>query len=155
MNFSQVGGVDTASKAINMKSRVNNIQEETVKTEEKNMKELLSDPMETVGRSQVNFRGMKQLSAKDLNSISGFVSKAKLCGEDIIAVKKALVEILNKENCSSLKEMVIKSGGGEDVYMDFIQNVMRESGKINKNADLDKIGSVASDIFLEFEKFKI
>lgn len=154
MNLNQVGGVDTVSSvANNMKARINNSPEETVNAEEKNMKDALSNPMETIGRSQVNFKGIKHLSAQDLNHISEYVAKTKLGGEDITTLKKTLIKILNKEDCKTLKEVVVKSGGGEEAYLDFVQDVMSEASKINKNVDVDKIGSTASEIFLLFEKF--
>lgn len=136
------GSIEAPQTAVNMKGKM---QDTVPQTEEKDPKDALTNPMETVGRSQVQFRGT--LSSNDLNYISESVARLQLNKEDITTLKKALANTLKKYNCADISEFNKKIGGKMDDSLDFMMDVLKEAEKINPDANLDKIGLVANSIF--------
>ena len=74
-----------------------------------NIKDSLSNPTETIGRSQVNFKAKNTtlLSPKDLKSFLNAASKSDLNSKEINACRNAIIEILNSKNTKTLDELVI------------------------------------------------
>ena len=136
------GSIEAPQTAVNMKGKM---QETVPQTEEKDPKDAFTNPMETVGRSQVQFRGT--LSSNDLNCISKSVARLQLNKEDTTTLKKALANTLKKYNCADIGELNKKIGGKTDDSLDFMMDLLREADKINPKANLDKIGLVATSIF--------
>ena len=136
-------GAETIPQTIGMKAKIKNTPE--VDNGEKSLKDALTDPMETVGRSQVQFRGV--LSPKDLNFIAGSVAKTELNREEIIVLKKALSNLLEKENIANLKELKKTITQDADRYFDFTVDIANEACKINPNVNLDKISKAVFAIF--------
>ena len=96
MKIAEVGNVEMPQNAVNMKS---GMREEAPQTQEQDPKEALTNPMETVGRSQVNFNGakkaIKQLTAKELNMITNQVVENKLDFHEVKVAKQALIDTMN------------------------------------------------------------
>lgn len=136
-------GTETIPQTVNMKATIKNVPE--VDNEEKTLKDALTDPMETVGRSQVQFRGT--LSSKDLNAIARNVSDKKLNRVDIATFKEALSNTLKKYNMNGLQDAKKKLGNDMDKSVNFSMDIIEEAAKINPNADIDKISTVAVSIF--------
>ena len=143
----EVSGITTNSiepqktTNVNMRGKM----ADTPQAEEKDPKEALTNPMETVGRSQVNFRGT--LSAKDLNKLAGSVSRLQMNADDIVTMKKALANTLKKYKCADIEALSKKYGNDMDASTDFMQDMLAEAAKINPKADLDKIGLIVGAIF--------
>lgn len=76
----------------------------------------LDNPMETAGRSQVNFKGIKTLSAQELNNISRVATEMKLTGKEIKVGKQALIKTMNQYNCKSLKQFTDKINASLDAF---------------------------------------
>ena len=122
----------------------------------------LDNPMDTVGRSQVNFKGARQmLSPKELNMIAKMASELKLDGHEIKVAKQALVDTMNQYECKSLKQFVkpinesLDRGAenskqyvdkeetvAEDMLSSFADNVLR----IDPEANADRITSIIDDL---------
>ena len=122
----------------------------------------LDNPMDTVGRSQVNFKGARQmLSPKELNMIAKMASELKLDGHEIRVAKQALVDTMNQYECKSLKQFVkpinesLDRGAenskqyvdkeetvAEDMLSSFADNVL----KIDPEANADRITSIIDDL---------
>lgn len=122
----------------------------------------LDNPMDTVGRSQVNFKGARQmLSPKELNMIAKMASELKLDGHEIKVAKQALVDTMNQYECKSLKQFVkpinesLHRGAenskqyldkeetvAEDMLSSFADNVLR----IDPEANADRITSIIDDL---------
>ena len=125
----------------------------------------LDNPMDTVGRSQVNFKGTRQiLSPKELNMIAKMASELKLDGHEIKVAKQALVDTMNQYECKSLKQFVkpIKESlhrnsenskqyldkentVAEDMLSAFSKNVL----KVDSEADVDRITSILDDLIIK------
>lgn len=136
-------GTETIPQTVSMKAKIKNTPE--VDNEEKSLKDALTNPMETVGRSQVQFRGT--LSSKDLNAIARNVSETKLNRVDIATFKEALSNTLKKYNMNGLQDAKRKLGNDMDKSIKFSLDIIGEATRINPDADLDKIGTVAASIF--------
>ena len=124
----------------------------------------LDNPMDTVGRSQVNFKGARQmLSPKELNMIAKMASELKLDGHEIKVAKQALVDTMNQYECKSLKQFVkpikesLHRGAenskqyldkeetvAEDMLSSFADNVLR----IDPEANADRITSILDDLII-------
>ena len=122
----------------------------------------LDNPMDTVGRSQVNFKGARQmLSPKELNMIAKMASELKLDGHEIKVAKQALVDTMNQYNCKSLKQFMKPLNESldrafkiseqyldeeetiaEDMLSSFADNVLR----IDPEANADRITSIIDDL---------
>ena len=101
----------------------------------------LDNPMDTVGRSQVNFKGAKQMLApKELNMIAKMASELKLDGHEIKVAKQALVDTMNQYECKSLKQFVKPIN----------ESLHRNSE--NSKQYLDKVDTVAEDMLNAFSK---
>lgn len=143
-------GINNISQSINFKSAMKNSEPEEV--QEKSPKDALTSPMELVGRSQVNFKGakfvsLKQLSSADLNFIAPCISSVEMSANDIPVFKEALVNVLNKNHFRNIKHATGKlSSDCSDVAM-FVNEVGAEALKLDPNVDLNKIGLAASAIF--------
>ena len=109
-------------------------------TNENNGVNTLDNPMETVGRSQVNFKA-KTLSNKDLNFIAKNSAVEKLSKEEIGVLKKAITQTMKDYGSSDFKELFNKSLQNFDSWIDFNQQFMTNVQKINPKADVDKLGS--------------
>ena len=125
----------------------------------------LDNPMDTVGRSQVNFKGTRQiLSPKELNMIAKMASELKLDGHEIKVAKQALVDTMNQYECKSLQQFVkpIKESlhraaenskqyldkedtVAEDMLSAFSKNVL----KVDSEADADRITSILDDLIIK------
>lgn len=125
----------------------------------------LDNPMDTVGRSQVNFKGTRQmLSSKELNMIAKMASELKLDGHEIKVAKQALVDTMNQYECKSLKQFVkpikesLHRGAenskqyldkedtvAEDMLSAFSKNVL----KVDSEADVDRITSILDDLIIK------
>ena len=103
----------------------------------------LSNPMETVGRSQVNFKS--RLSVEDLNTIAYAISKSNLdlSKTETRICKNVLGSLMEKYNCKNIKQFneyrEQNSDQYADVYMSFINKVL----EIAPNANLDKLSKFA------------
>ena len=124
----------------------------------------LDNPMDTVGRSQVNFKGARQmLSPKELNMIAKMASELKLDGHEIKVAKQALVDTMNQYECKSLKQFVKPINESlhrnsenskqyldkvdtvaEDMLNSFSQNVL----KIDSEANADRITSILDGLII-------
>ena len=125
----------------------------------------LDNPMDTVGRSQVNFKGTRQiLSPKELNMIAKMASELKLDGHEIKVAKQALVDTMNQYECKSLQQFVkpIKESlhraaenskqyldkedtVAEDMLSAFSKNVL----KVDSEADADRITRILDKIIIK------
>ena len=125
----------------------------------------LDNPMDTVGRSQVNFKGTRQiLSPKELNMIAKMASELKLDGHEIKVAKQALVDTMNQYECKSLQQFVkpIKESlhraaenskqyldkedtVAEDMLSAFSKNVL----KVDSEADADRITSILDNLIIK------
>ena len=125
----------------------------------------LDNPMDTVGRSQVNFKGVRQkLSQKELNMIAKMASELKLDGHEIKVAKQALVDTMNQYECKSLKQFVKpineslhraaenskqyldkEDTVAEDMLSAFSKNVL----KVDSEADVDRITSILDDLIIK------
>lgn len=105
MKISEVGTVEVPQNTVNMKSRMH---EEAPQAPEQDPKEALTNPMETVGRSQVNFRGVQNaitsLSAKELNILSRQIARMNLSEKETKVAKQALIDTINEYGCKSVEE---------------------------------------------------
>ncbi len=101
----------------------------------------LDNPMDTVGRSQVNFKGARQMLApKELNMIAKMAAELKLDGHEIKVAKQALVDTMNQYECKSLKQFVKP-----------INESLHRSAE-NRKLCLDKEETVAEDMLNAFSK---
>ena len=125
----------------------------------------LDNPMDTVGRSQVNFKGTRQiLSPKELNMIAKMASELKLDGHEIKVAKQALVDTMNQYECKSLQQFVKpineslhraaenskqyldkEDTVAEDMLSAFSKNVL----KVDSEADVDRITSILDDLIIK------
>ena len=136
-------GTEIIPQSVNMKAKMKNTPE--VGNEEKSLIDALTNPTETIGRSQVQFRGT--LSSKDLNAIARNISDKKLNRVDIATFKEALSNTLKKYNMSGLQDAKRKIGNDLDKSIDFSMDIIGEATRINPDADIDKISTVAISIF--------
>lgn len=160
MKIAEVGNVEISQNTVNMKSRMH---EEAPQTQEQDPKEALTNPMETVGRSQVNFNGakkaIKQLTAEELNMIAKMAAELKLDGHEIKVAKQALVDTMNQYKCKSLKQFVKPINESlhrsaenskfyltvaEDMLNAFSENVL----KIDAKANADRITCILDDLIM-------
>lgn len=142
MEISQTtGAIVTPQAAVNMKGNAQG----NIETSEKDPKESLTNPMETVGRSQVQFRGT--LSSKDLNRLSESVSRLQMTNADVTTMKKALANTLKKHNFANIDELHKKYSNDMDASLDFLQDFLAEATKINPKADIDKIGLIVGTLY--------
>lgn len=142
MKIAEVGNVEIPQNTVNMKSRMH---EEAPKTQKQDPKEALTNPMETVGRSQVNFNGcQKMLSPKELNIIAQKVSDFKLNDKEIKVVKQALAETKKEYNLKALEPL-----GADDIDLavDMQQSFLGHALKIDPKIDTEKIWFAISDLF--------
>lgn len=102
-------------------------------------KEAFDNPAETAGRSQVNFRGGKFLSVKDLNKLATSNMLDKMSGEEISTAKKAIMELMDKYKCSNLSDLSKKFQTGKIDAGDFACDIADAITKHNPNANVDKI----------------
>ena len=125
----------------------------------------LDNPMDTVGRSQVNFKGKRQmLSPNELNMIAKMASELKLDGHEIKVAKQAVVDTMNQYECKSLKQFVKpineslhraaenskqyldkEDTVAEDMLSAFSKNVL----KVDSEADVDRITSILDDLIIK------
>ena len=101
----------------------------------------LDTPMETVGRSQVNFQGkIKSLSAKELNNISKIASEMKLTPQEIKAGKQALIDTMNEYNFKTVKQFTKCINNSIDDCMEITCTIALNTGLIEQF--LDDIGKI-------------
>ena len=102
----QTNSVNNVQPSVNFKARAQEGTEET-KTDAK--QNLLDNPMETVGRSQVNFKGgIKRLASEDLNYLADNAKRLDFSTEEVLAMKDALVKTLNDFRCETIPELAAK-----------------------------------------------
>lgn len=137
-----VGTVEAPqTTTVNMKGRMQEeiSQEETSPKLNEDPKEALTNPMETVGRSMVNFKGIQHLSAKDLNYLAQKMTRNNATLEETAVLKEALVKTMNnfrKTNIKGLTDLCAKDTDKcIDVHQAFVKNVT----KVDPNADVDRI----------------
>lgn len=139
-------GTETIPQTVNMKARINNTTD--TNNEEKSLKDALTDPMETVGRSQVNFRsGIKHLNNEDLNKLAVLVKRQNIPSKDIPTLKAALIKTLNQYNCKNFEQVTKKIGNDEELAFDFIVNVINEAKMADSKINTDRVSNFATAIF--------
>ena len=155
MKIAEVGNVEIPQNTVNMKS---GMREEAPQTQEQDPKEALTNPMETVGRSQVNFNGakkaIKQLTAKELNMITNQVVEKKLDFHEVKVAKQALIDTMNEYGCKSVKDFATRivkgiedsnyEGVAEEMLGKFEQNV----SKIDPKVDIHRATSIIDDYIM-------
>ena len=156
INF-QTNAINKIAMPVNFKA---NSEEKS--SEEKNIAETnsLDNPSETAGRSQVNFKGVNALSAKELNSISRRVSELKLDSNEIKVAKQALVDTMNEYECKSLKQFTRRINNSLDNMIknrefgiesqeteaqDMLSSFANNALKIDSNVNTNRITSVLDD----------
>ena len=103
----------------------------------KNINDDLSNPTETIGRSQVNFKGKKLtfLSAKDLKNFLKVADKSNLNSKEINACHNAIIEILNSKNTKTLDELMINIKKDNNIFnntlAEFNNNILKQLDKGN------------------------
>ena len=115
-------------------------------------KSALTSQDEVVGRSQVNFKGVTSLSAKELNKIAKEVAINKLTPEEVKIGKQALVDTMNDYNCKTVSQLtnLIKksidesnSGIGDGaLHQDIMACFNGHIKNINPEANVFKISSI-------------
>lgn len=147
MNFKAKQAVETQTE---------NSADATIKT--------LDTPMETVGRSQVNFQGnIKSLSAKELNNISKIASEMKLTPQEIKVGKQALIDTMNEYNFKTVKQFTkcinnsidafnkgfvdCDDAKGYKMLASFSDNVRKIDSKVNVNRATSIIDDYIADVF--------
>ena len=155
MKISEVGTVEVPQNTVNMKSRMH---EEASQAPEQDPKEALTNPMETVGRSQVNFNGakkaVKQLTAKELNILSRQIARMNLSEKETKVAKQALIDTMNEYGCKSVEEFATRivkgiedsnyEGVAEEMIGKFEQNV----SKIDPKVDIHRAISIIDDYIM-------
>lgn len=137
MKIAEVGNIEIPQNTVNMKSRMH---EEAPQTQEQDPKEALTNPMETVGRSQVNFKGARQmLTPEELNMIARMAAELKLDGHEIKVAKQALVDTMNQYKCKSLKQFNVDD---LDLYIDMLTSFLDNALKIEPKINTDKIAQI-------------
>lgn len=109
-------------------------------------KEAFDNPAEIAGRSQVNFKGGKMLSAKDLNMLAKSKMLDQMSGKEISTAKKALVDVMGKYKCSDLSDLSKHFQNGQIDPIDLTSDFAGAILKHNPKADLDKINMFLTSI---------
>ncbi len=104
----------------------------------------LSGPMEMAGRSMVNFKGLKQLNANDLNFIAEAFSGTRLADGEIRTLKDALIKAINKYRCKDLMSLLKRVKTKDEINDNFeavieLSNyVQKKMMEINPNSNPDR-----------------
>lgn len=104
-------------------------------------KEAFDNPAEIAGRSQVNFRGGKFLSAKDLNKIATSNMLDKMSKSEISTAKKVILELMDKYKCSNLSDLSKNFQSEKIDAGDFACDIADAIAKQEPKADIDKVSS--------------
>jgi len=126
MNFSKVTSVNYSYRAMSAPRFV--LAEKPVVAAD-----TLSSPDEVLGRSMVTFKGIKQLSEKDLNFLGKIISVSNVKPEKISILKDTVKKFLNKYKLKNLTEM--KTKFDED---DYIFATVELETKIKENCGLSE-----------------
>ena len=123
-------------------------QTENLTTLKEENTDLLSNPMETVGRSQVNFRA--KFSAQDLNTIADkLVQKdINLSKTEMRVCKNALSGVMERFGCKDLKQLREYSCKSLDDGLDVLITFVNKALEIEPNIDLQKVDQFSSVFFI-------
>lgn len=92
----------TFNASIKNKESNDVVEPETVNPENN----VLTSPMETVGRSMVNFKSMKHLSSHDLNYIADTLANTNITSSELSVLKSSLVDTMKKYKAKNLTELM-------------------------------------------------
>lgn len=140
----EITGIQT-NYLTNLRAKNKNMMKEAAQSAETNTKDVLSNPLETVGRSQVQFKS--RLDSESLNQMAEIVAKIDLKAGDISTLKQALSSAMEKRNLANFNEVRTKLGNDFEGLLQFVVETTDEAAKINPKADLDKINTAISLIF--------
>ena len=140
----EITGIQT-NYLTNLRAKNKNMMKEAAQSAETNTKDVLSNPLETVGRSQVQFKS--RLDSESLNQMAEIVAKIDLKAGDISTLKQALSSAMEKRNLANFNEVRTKLGNDFEGLLQFVVETTDEAARINPKADLDKINTAISLIF--------
>ena len=140
----EITGIQT-NYLTNLRAKNKNMMKEAAQSAETNTKDVLSNPLETVGRSQVQFKS--RLDSESLNQMAEIVAKIDLKAGDISTLKQALSSAMEKRNLANFNEVRTKLGNDFEGLLQFVVETTDEAARINPKADLDKINTAISFIF--------
>ncbi len=140
----EITGIQT-NYLTNLRAKNKNMMKEAAQSAETNTKDVLSNPLETVGRSQVQFKS--RLDSESLNQMAEIVAKIDLKAADISTLKQALSSAMEKRNLANFNEVRTKLGNDFEGLLQFVVETTDEAARINPKADLDKINTAISLIF--------
>lgn len=121
----------------------------------------LDNPVETAGRSQVNFKGIKALSTQELNNISRMATEMRLTGKEIRVGKQALVDTMNQYKCKSLKQFTGKIKTSIDAFnkgfvdsddvigYKMLNSLTANAKKIDPDVDANRVTCLIDDYIAE------
>lgn len=102
----------------------------------------LNTPMETVGRSQVNFKA-KKLSTKDLNYLADNTRIGELSKRELTAFKDATLKTLKDFRSNDFKELFDKKlDSSMDEWMEFNYTFLDNVKAIDEKVDAEKLLNV-------------
>lgn len=99
----------------------------------------LNTPMETVGRSQVNFKA-KKLSTKDLNYLADYTRIRELSKRELIAFKDATLKTLKDFHSNDFEKLFNKKiNSSMDEWIEFNYTFLDNIKAIDEKVDAEKL----------------
>lgn len=140
INF-QTYSINNVSMPIHFKSKQAN--ENPVENTDTTDKTSLDNPMETVGRSQVNFKGAKVLSAEDLNFLAQQPKVSKLSSQELKVLKETILNTMEEYKTDNFKNLFNRMlDSGMDTWAEFNCRFMNNAVKIDPKIDAEKLNDV-------------
>ena len=108
----------------------------------------LSNPMQTVGRSQVNFRG--RLGAEDLNTIADKLvqSNLNLNRTELRVCKNALGGVMDRFGCKNLEQLKKHGDKSLDDALDVSISFINKALEIEPKVDIQKLDKFTTLIMM-------
>ena len=99
----------------------------------------LNTPMETIGRSQVNFKA-KKLSIKDLNYLADYTRIGELSKRELAAFKDATLETLKDFHSNNFEKLFNKKiNSSMDEWIEFNYTFLDNVKAIDEKVDAEKL----------------